>query len=54
MLWVYAPSIALFAGAPLQAGSRATVATFLLKQATLPESSQTLLFQTVNSTAVLN
>lgn len=41
MLWFYAPSIELFAGACLPAGSRATVSSFLFKQASLLGSRQT-------------
>lgn len=49
MLWFYAPSMELFAGACLPAGSRATVSTFLPKQASLLGSRQTLLFQPVST-----
>lgn len=45
VLWFYASSVALFAGTCLPAGSRAAVPSFLLKQASLLWSWQTLLFR---------
>lgn len=55
MLWFYDPSVLLFSGAfAFLQGSRATVSTFLLKQASLLGSRQMLaLPNSERSTAVL-